>query len=322
LIAADGGGLTLLKEEFPNLETIHLPGYRMRYSGTKSMNWQVLASIPKIFYRIYQEHSKLKQLIAQHKLDAIISDNRYGLWSKKVYSVFITHQIMIKCPPGLKFLEPILRGITGYFIRKYDRCWVPDMKDANNLSGDLSHERILPSLKFIGPLSRFSHANGTSHAKKYDLMVSLSGPEPQRTIFEELIMEQLKESQLKSIVVRGLPDEMSSSVNGAVVHSHLNTEDMLNAMLASDVVLSRPGYSTIMDLAAVGKKAVLIPTPGQTEQEYLAGSMKERGVFYSVSQGDFNLETALDSTHKFSGITMKPQPALLKEAVENLLAKI
>ncbi|MBL4752237.1 MAG: hypothetical protein JKY52_01370 [Flavobacteriales bacterium] len=135
-------------------------------------------------------------------------------------------------------------------------------------------------------------------------------------------MEQLKESQLKSIVVRGLPDEMSSSVNGAVVHSHLNTEDMLNAMLASDVVLSRPGYSTIMDLAAVGKKAVLIPTPGQTEQEYLAGSMKERGVFYSVSQGDFNLETALDSTHKFSGITMKPQPALLKEAVENLLAKI
>jgi len=229
---------------------------------------------------------------------------------------------MIKCPPGLKFLEPILRGITSYFIRKYDRCWVPDMKDSNNLSGDLSHERLLPSLKFIGPLSRFGHAHGSSHEKKYDLMVSLSGPEPQRTIFEELIMGQLKESKLKCIVVRGLPDEMSSSVNGAVVHSHLNTEDMLNAMLASDVVLSRPGYSTIMDLAAVGKKAVLIPTPGQTEQEYLASTMKERGIFYTINQGDFNLETALGENDKFTGITMKPRPALLKDAISNLLSKI
>ncbi|MBL4658124.1 MAG: glycosyltransferase, partial [Flavobacteriales bacterium] len=107
IIAADGGGLLLLKEEFPDLECVNLPGYRMQYSGNRSMNFQVFANVPKIFYRIYKEHKELQKLVREFRLDAVISDNRYGLWSRKIYSVFITHQIAIKCPPGLKFLEPI-----------------------------------------------------------------------------------------------------------------------------------------------------------------------------------------------------------------------
>ena len=334
IIAADGGGLTLLQEEFPDLQSIHLPGYRMKYAGNRSMNLQVFSNVPKIFYQIYKEHRALNKLISEHKLDAVISDNRYGLWSKKIYSVFLTHQITIKCPPGYKFLEPLLRGITSFFIGKYHRCWVPDVKEGENLSGDLSHEHLLPSLKFIGPLSRFAYAqdqagtlNGTSIEKKYDIMVTLSGPEPQRTIFEELIIDQLKGTRLKSIIVRGVPGDLiaigsASSHNGVAIHSHLNTKEMYEAMLSSEVVLSRPGYSTIMDLATVGKKAVFVPTPGQTEQEYLAETLKERGLFYSENQEDFNLETALANAKDFSGIKLKLDNSLLEDAVQKLLSRI
>ena len=329
IIAADGGGLILLQEEFPDLKFICLPGYKMTYSGDRSMNLQVFTNVPKIFYKIYKEHIQLKKLIKEHKLDAVISDNRYGLWSKKIYSVFITHQVIIKCPPGLKFLEPILRGIIGYFIGKYHRCWVPDVKEGENLSGDLSHKHLLPSLKFIGPLSRFtpggnltSNSDGMAHERKYDVMVTLSGPEPQRSIFEKLVLDQLKETNLKSIVVRGIPGEASSSENGTTIHSHLSSKEMYEAMLSSDVILSRPGYSTIMDLATTGNKAVFVPTPGQTEQEYLAETLKERGLFYSESQEGFNLSTALASVSKYPGIQMKTDPALLHDAVEKLLSRI
>ncbi|MBL4577961.1 MAG: glycosyltransferase [Flavobacteriales bacterium] len=322
LIAADGGSLTLLQEEFPDLETIHFPGYRMRYSGNRTMNLQVFSNVPKIFYQIYIEHRRLKKLITKHQLDAVISDNRYGLWSKKTYCVFLTHQVSILCPSRLKFLEPILEIITGFFIGKYDRCWVPDVKDTNNLSGDLSHRRRLPSLKFIGPLSRFANANGVTSEKKFDLMVTLSGPEPQRSIFEKLIMGQLDGSKLNSIIVRGLPGKSTSRLNGMAIHNHLNSEKMYEAMLSSDVVLSRPGYSTIMDLAAVGKKAVFVPTPGQTEQEYLAKTLKERGLFYSDEQDEFDLELALAESNKYSGIKFRSDPSLLKDAVQKLLSRI
>ena len=324
LIAADGGSLALLREEFPHLETIHFPGYRMRYSGKGSMNLRVFVNVPKIFYRIYTEHIKLKKFIDKYKLDAVISDNRYGLWSQKTYCVFITHQITIKCPSGLKFLEPILRGITSFFIGKYDRCWVPDVKEDENLSGDLSHKHALPSLKFIGPLSRFAEVsnNGTSHDKKYDVMVSLSGPEPQRSIFEKLVIKQLEATDLKSIVVRGIPGEGNTSLNGIDVYTHLNSEKMYEAILSSDVVLSRPGYSTIMDLAATGKKAVFVPTPGQTEQEYLAKTLKEKGLFYSENQDEFNLKSALGEVENYRGLEMKADPTLLKEAVQKLLSRI
>ena len=322
IIAADGGGFTLLKEEFPDLEIIHLPGYRMRYSGNHSMNWQMFTNVPKIFFQIYKEHVKLQKLISEYRLDAVISDNRYGLWSRKIYSVFITHQIIIKCPSPLWFLQRPLRGIIGFFIGKYHRCWVPDVKEANNLSGDLSHQRLLPSLKFIGPLSRFTHLDDTPCEKKYDVIVTLSGPEPQRSIFEQLILEQLAESKLKSIVVRGVPGEPTSGKKGLTIHSHLNTAEMHEAMMCSNLIVSRPGYSTIMDLAALGKKAILIPTPGQTEQEYLAEMLTERGSFYSVSQGEFNLEAAAAKAHAFTGITMAPNPSLLKDAVQKLLSRI
>ena len=322
IIAADGLGFTMLKEEFPDLETIHLPGYRMRYSGNRSMNWQVFINVPKILFQIYKEHVKLKKLISEHRLDAVISDNRYGLWSRKIYSVFITHQIIIKCPSPLWFLQRPLRGIISFFIGKYHRCWVPDVKEAVNLSGDLSHQRLLPSLKFIGPLSRFKHLDGASYEKKYDIIATLSGPEPQRSIFEQVILKQLAESDLKSIVVRGVPGGPKSVTTGVTVHSHLNTAEMYEAMMCSDLVISRPGYSTIMDLAALGKKAVFIPTPGQTEQEYLAEMLKEKGWFYSLSQGEFKLEAALAKAPDFTGIKMASNPALLKDAVQKLLSRI
>ena len=200
LIAGEGATGALLKKEFPHLHFLPLMGYRMRYSRNRYfLPIQVLWQTPKIMFTIFRETRWLKRMIRLHKIDAVISDNRFGLYSNQVPAVYITHQLLIKT--GSSFTEKILQKIHYHYINKYDACWVPDFKDGG-LAGELSHPAKLPSnIKYIGGLSRF-----TMHEpeKKYDLFVTISGPEPQRTIFEDLILVQVKsfnglDNQLKFI---------------------------------------------------------------------------------------------------------------------------
>lgn len=319
IIAAEGRPLKLLKQEFSNLCFITLSGYNLSYSGKRSMGFQILTRTPKIFWGIYKEHKALKSIIKEYNIDVVISDNRYGMWSKRVPSILITHQIIIKCPKKLYFLEPILRNITGFFIRKYNECWVPDYESGNNLSGDLSHQHIHQNMRYIGPLSRFSGKN-ISSSNQYDLMVSLSGPEPQRTIFEQLIVSQLKQKKLKTIILNGtLDDDNKKTHHNVTIFSHLETKEMESAMFNSKYILSRPGYSTIMDLAVTGNKAIFVPTPGQTEQEYLAKRLESKGLFYQENQNEFNLERAIKCASNYSGFQKIKKTDLLKMAVDDLL---
>lgn len=306
VIAADAGPLALLKQEFPQLTFIQLKGYDIQYPKSGSMKMKMLLSIPKIVNGIKEEHAQLDKIIDEHKIDIVISDNRYGCWSKKVKSIFITHQLMVKAPIG----ESILHKKVLKYIDNYDECWVPDVADSKNLSGDLAHKYPLPkNTFFVGVLTRFNDlslravpiAIGT-RSSKYDIVAIISGPEPQRSIFEKLVVEQLKQTNLNALVICGKASEQKSeTINNIKIVSHMKSDEMQTAIQNADIILSRSGYSTVMDLASMGKKAIFVPTPGQTEQEYLAEMFMEKGIAFSQTQAYFDLKIALLESKNYKG---------------------
>ncbi len=306
IIAASGNIEQLLKLEFPLLKFVSLDGYHMKYSTFLPMPVSMLLQLPKMIKNILIEHRQLKNIIHEYKIDAVISDNRYGLWNKKIHSVFMTHQIMIKCPPGLRFLEPFLYRINKFFINKYDECWIPD--DEKKLCGDLAHGYPLPSnARFIGPLSRWKDLKNGVVVKKYDVICMLSGPEPSRSSLEEILIGELTNSPLNALILLGKPGvhfEKKLNDNLRLV-SHLESKKMLDAISSSELVICRPGYSSIMDLISINKNAILIPTPGQTEQIYLADYLRKKNVFFSMREKIFNLEKAVDEAKKYSLVNLE-----------------
>ncbi len=299
-IATDGRALELLKQEFPELKFIHLQGYDVEYPIWGPMILKIVVAIPQIIKRIKEEHALLDKLIDEHSIDVVISDNRYGCWNKKVKSIFITHQLMLKSPIGEKMLhKKILR-----YIADYDECWIPDYEGATNLSGELAHKyEVQKNTFFVGALSRFDTTTKPDETNEYDVMAIISGPEPQRTLFENLIINQLKQTDLKALVVCGKTELGCNKKNiGKIdIVSHLKTTEMLQAICSSALIIARSGYSTVMDLASIGKKAIFIPTPGQTEQEYLANLFTEKKIAFSQTQYAFNLKDALKKSKKYSG---------------------
>lgn len=298
IIAADGRPFELLKQEFPELEFIRFKGYDIHYPDKGSMALQMLFSIPKILKGIKREHEQLDKIIDEYKIDCVISDNRYGCWNNKVKSVFITHQLMIKSAVA----EKVLHKIVLFYIKNYNECWVPDFEGANNLSGDLAHEYPLPPDTFyVGALSRFKKTKISIFEQ--DVMAIISGPEPQRSVFEKRMLEQLTKANLKALLVEGKTEvEQKIETKGNVkIVSHLRSAEMQEAILSSKIIIARSGYSTIMDLAVLGKKVILIPTPGQTEQEYLAELLMQKNSAYSQTQRNFDLEKALKESENYNG---------------------
>jgi len=319
IVGSSGSQLTLLKNEFPSLMFIELKGYEVEYSKSDSMISKMITQLPKIKKAIKKEHDWLEKIINEYKVDMVISDNRYGLWNKKVKSVLITHQLFIKAPTGEWLIEKIVKS----YLDNFNEIWIPDVEGEHNLSGDLAHKKPLPdNYKFIGIQSRFNGLKIMKTEFEYDFIAIVSGPEPQRTIFENLILKQVENSNLKGVLIRGLPEqnvianevkqsfhiEIASSVSlprndeKLKIFNHLETTELLHFIQKSKVVISRSGYSTMMDLAVMGKKAILVPTSGQTEQEYLAKYHHEKGHFYSQKQNEFDLEKGLKELENYEGI--------------------
>ncbi|MCW3083324.1 MAG: hypothetical protein JWP12_690 [Bacteroidetes bacterium] len=317
-IAADGRPLELLKQEFPQLTFIPFKGYEINYPRSGSMAFKMLLAVPGILKKIKREHLELQQIIDTHKIDIVISDNRYGCWNKNIKSIFITHQLMIKTP----FFEKTAHAKILNYIRNYNECWIPDTAGSENLSGDLSHKYVLQkNTYFIGNLSRFKKPDAVNDNFKYDVMAIVSGPEPQRSIFENSLLQQFNTTDLKTLLVSGLPEgkknpEIRSNVT---IVSHLNATEMQAAILNSKIIIARSGYSTIMDLAALGKKAVFVPTPGQTEQEYLAELLLQKNISYFQQQSAFDLKKALLISEKFTGFTALDNTGELEKRIDLLL---
>jgi len=327
IIGADRRPLAFLQKEFPALQFIKFPGYEISYPENGSMVIKMMLLAPRILWKIKQEHKFVEKIIKEYNIDIVISDNRYGLWSKTIKCIFITHQISIQVPKWLKIFKAKLFKLNKRYFDKYTECWVPDLKGGLNLSGKLSdnyssHANIF----FIGPLSRFGNNINISNYENniYDLLFIISGPEPQRTVFENLIMEQVKEnSSLKTLIIRGITesDEIKQISKNVTIFNHMGTKEFRKAILGSSLIICRPGYSSVMDMVALGKNAVFVPTPGQTEQEYLARYHKDRGSFYSIDQKRFNIQLAIDKSKYFHGMINKKNIAdPLEERIQLLLS--
>lgn len=290
IIASDGVALELLKKEFPNLTFIELPSYKIEYPKKgRYFKLKLISNGHKIIKAILLEKSKTKKICKDYNIQGIISDNRLGVQNKKIPSVFITHQLKVLTGNTTWLTTRMHKKI----IDKFDECWVPDVDGVLNLSGILGHHRNTPkNTKYIGPLSRL---NKKDIPLKYDLMVILSGPEPQRTILEEKLITELENYNGKILFVKGNIEEHQTIItqNQFTFYNFMNSGDLETAFNESKFVLCRSGYTTVMDLAFLGKKAFFIPTPGQYEQEYLAKKFKEEGIAPSCNQEKFKLKKLL-----------------------------
>lgn len=303
MLAAEGKQSDLLRQEFPNLELVPLAGYRLSYSAVRNLTgWKIFFQIPKILISIKRENRWLATLCQKKRVDLMISDCRFGLHSKTVRTVFITHQLTIKSPIG-RWTEGFLRKLNYKFINKFNECWVPDFEGKQNLAGELSHPPSMPrtAVKYIGGLSRFDTTTQHAEATKYDVLIILSGPEPQRSIWEKKLLNDLDHYTGNAALVRGLPGEQTTiNVQGVDVYNHLTAEQLCSIALRSQLILSRPGYTTVMDLMKLRKKSVLVPTPGQSEQEYLGEYLMQQQLCVCIKQQQFSLQDALHKASLFA----------------------
>ncbi|MBL7767289.1 MAG: glycosyl transferase family 28 [Chitinophagaceae bacterium] len=293
----------LIRQEFPSLEYVDLPPYGVNYAAhSKQLPLKIALQVPRLLRTIKAEHRRLDELIGQYQIDAVISDNRYGLYTDKVPCIFITHQLNIVIPQST-WLQRWVNQINHKMIQRFTQCWVPD-EEEQALAGKLSARVDGINLKYIGLLSRFEKAEPMSEV--YERLYLLSGPEPQRSLLEEKVRQWHAAHPCKALMVRGvLMDAMQEEVaDGMTGISHLPAAELRKAILTSKWIICRSGYSTLMDLMQLRKSALLIPTPGQTEQEYLASMLSEKQWFQTITQDAFGTEEALDIT-KDSG---KPIP--------------
>ncbi len=326
VIAASGASLALLQEEFGSeVKYEEFPGKEIKYSRGRFMILKLSTQLPAILYSIFKEYRWMKQNVKRIKPHIIISDNRYGARSKSAVSVFITHQLFVRMPPKLRLFQRLANRINHMFIRAFDYCWVPDIPDAPGYSGDLTHYRKLAFVKFTGPLSRFSATENYTGADFSDqlpgnfILAILSGPEPQRSILEEKLREILKDEVL--VGFRAIPGKMKlKKTRKHYWFDHGNSDLMRWCLKNCRAVVSRSGYSTLMDMAVFGNKAVLIPTPGQTEQEYLAKMFNRENYAVSVDQKNITgLKYALEKCQTFAGVPEIKNSDLLNNCIYQVL---
>jgi Glycosyltransferase family 28 C-terminal domain len=318
ILASDGGALDLLKREFPHLRALELPAYNIRYPF-RSMVLSIAVQGHKILRGAILEYFWLKNFVKKEKIDAVISDNRFGFFNQGVTSIFMTHQVQILMP--IRFLQPIVNAVNHFFIRRFNALWIPDNEGDKNLAGNLAHGTFVENLSkkliinYLGTLSRMKYF---STDLKYRAIIVLSGPEPQRTILEQKILTQLKNiisekkgtPQYKDLfcLVRGVStsnftEKETQNHDFIELHDVLTTADLNQKIMESAAVICRSGYSSLMDLVALQKRALLIPTPGQTEQEYLGQELARQNRFLCQQQDHLNLEKALMELPKTTSFT-------------------
>jgi hypothetical protein len=341
VVASNGPQASLIRNSFPSIKLVNPPAYSVQYHKNRAGTITKLAfSLPHLAQQIRAENRWLREFAEKHQLDAIISDNRYGFWHAQVPSYLITHQLAIKTPFG-KAVDALVRNQLYRYIDKFTRCWIPDFEEQElSLAGDLSHPKRLPGIPvdYIGPLTRISQAVknqpipglsalpdslffspiaetafqfGADEMKQnqgaaIQVLVILSGPEPQRSIFEELILQQWAAAPGTALLlVRGLPESDDPALNQAAIPgnvkfipnamavNHLSAGQLSQAIANATCILTRSGYSSIMDLLPQQANCWMVPTPGQTEQEYLARYLAQKGLIQTQNQDSFSLSPIL-----------------------------
>lgn len=322
LVAGNDRQATLLTAEFPTLEIIPLEGYNIKYAKSATGMLKVLIlQVPKILQSVRKEQRWLQSISKKYNINAVISDNRYGLYHSSIPCILITHQLRIKSMMG-KWTENVLQKINYKLINRFTCCWIPDLEGENNLAGELSHPTRKPriSLKYLGLLSRLIKKE--IPVKKNHLLIVLSGPEPLRGILEEEIIKDISQYPGSATILRGLPGATSliPSTNMIKFYNHLPAGELATSMMEAEFVICRSGYSSLMDIMALQKKSIIIPTPGQPEQEYLGKYLSDKKLAVCISQKNFSLGEALALAAKTNYTFIEiPEKNILKKTIEQFL---
>jgi UDP:flavonoid glycosyltransferase YjiC (YdhE family) len=316
LFAGNGEQQAFISQTFPDIDLIMLEGYRVRYSK-RALMFTLLWQMPRLLKTIQAEHKWLKKVAAEQKIDTIISDNRYGLWHDDIPSVILTHQPNVLTGLG-KAVDRLVRRLHYKYLGRFGGVWIPDLAGVRNLGGALSHPQKLPTHShYVGWLSQFETPKSSSSRH---ILILLSGPEPQRSLLANKLWNQAKALDQEIVFVEGKAGVIRTDIPKHIRHIALANGNQLQSLIENaSLVVCRSGYSTLMDLALVGKPAVLIPTPGQTEQEYLAASLAERGMFVTVRQKDIDLAQAIGASQDLRRWEVLERAELLLPVLEQWL---
>lgn len=255
IFAGNQAQCQFIKAEFPDIELADLNGYEIHLDSKKSTYWQLFQQGFKVKKAIKYEKRWLSNFVSENKVDLIISDNRYGFYHPKIKSILVTHQLNLQIPYFRRMVNRNLRRM----VEKFDVCWVPDTEN-RWLSGELSKAKLKIPIVYIGILNRFQKLQLPIN---FDYLVILSGPEPEKTNFKQEILKQLSATPSSVCIV-------GAQVTGYPCHPNPTTTELAELIAKSDTVISRAGYTTLMEMVDLNKKAILIPTKGQYEQMYLA----------------------------------------------------
>mgnify|MGYP005838802461 CR=1 FL=1 len=304
ILASTGRSLHLLRQEFPDLQFVDFPDYGSHYSKFGFLLIPYLGlQIPVILWRLYKERRRTAILVDMLKLDMIFSDSRFGVYSSKVPSYFMTHQLRFPLPWYLRWMSPASEWYNAFVFHQFTKVFVIDVKEEPNLSKDLSHKGKIAQHEKLVYTGALSSIEPQDRDEDIDLLVSISGPESARTVFENLALRQIESVPGKKVVILGKPGESVHKKNGAdlEIYNHVNRDQMATFMNRAKTIVCRSGYSTVMELVALNKQAVLVPTPGQTEQEYLAKYYQKSKLFPVVRQQDLDLNQAVSDANKTNG---------------------
>ena len=321
ILASNGLSKILLKNEFPHLKCLSFPDYAIRYPKKKKyLLLSIIFQIPSILRKLFEEYKLTQIFINKFNIDIVVSDCRYGSFSRKIPSYFITHQLRFQLPLFLKILEPIGQCFNIFMFQFYKNVIIPDIETVPNLTGDLSHKGIISKSSKVKYLGVFCNVSKLFINEDIDFLISISGPEMQRTLFEEILLDQIETLPGKKVVVLGKPGSYKSYKNQNIeIYNHVNRNKQNELLNRAKFIICRSGYTTVMELVALNKPALMIPTPGQTEQEYLGEYYKQIGLFYIANQTGLNLSKELRKIKEYDRLSLLNIPINDVEAFEALL---
>jgi UDP:flavonoid glycosyltransferase YjiC (YdhE family) len=323
-IATSGNALIALKREFPDCNFILFKDYPAPYSSTRFFLPKFTANLPLLMKALADERKRLKnEILSKNNFDIIISDNRMGVFSEDVPSYFITHQLRFSLPGYLYPLELLTLYVNGLFHTRYEGILVPDVEpNGHSLSGKLAYSNVdttIAKSHYCGILTSTEKINVD---QDLDYLIIVSGPEPQRSKLEEIILKQAHKLPGDKVILLGSPqrERHERLDQHTIIHSYVSTEEKVELMNRAKFVVSRSGYTTMMELAELDMRyGLLTPTPGQTEQEYLSRYYAKQGWFYSRSQYKLKFPQDMDKAMEFKGFPKMPKT---EENVKKLYQKI
>lgn len=257
VVACDTNQRAVFLEYFPDLEYVNHEGYPFHFKGGGKFGKELISAFLPLRARLKLERVETEELVKKFNINLVIADHRYGFISSQVPSIFMTHQYELP----VKWYEVAVRKGHRKMMNQFNEIWIMDYEDSR-LAGDLSVASSKINRTYIGPYSRFSLYK-IPKEKTIEKVIIISGP----TVYgQKLVDEQLSGFNSKSVAI--IASSEIQLPTGFVTLSRSWREQDVAIMSASHIV-SRSGYSTIMDLETLKTSATLFPTKGQREQEYL-----------------------------------------------------